>query len=413
MNTGTSDALRRAADALLHSSGLGVFHVRDHSIDGVSDVASRMVPPTDLPAEALVSAPPDDDPWHELTRTAGGVIHNLRWRRVPDRDGQGHTIFVEDVSDRAALNREFRERAAILNATLESLPFDFWMNDTEDRTILQNPVSIALWGDRFGERSAMVAATPEMRQHWTESNEAALAGSVYQSEQSYVIDGTTRWYRDIVAPVRDGDTIIGIVGMNIDITDLRLAIEERNLYMRELQHRVKNHLQLILSMIHLMQTSGTAHCTALDRVEERVRAVFLVHDLLYRTDSIDTVDVGHYLTDLITSVRDMKNVDIAYTVDLHRTPIAVSVAVPLGLVLVELLASAATGAAAISCAARVEESSVERAVVIDVSGPVATVDDGGEEGRFRIADEVARQINATIRSTADDRVVRSTVRMVL
>ncbi|MCW2241861.1 sensor histidine kinase [Azospirillum canadense] len=81
---------------------------------------------------------------------------------------------------------------------------------------------------------------------------------------------------------------------------LREAEERRTTAMRELQHRVKNDLQAILSLIALEsgQTSSTETRRILEELQGRVEALRLVHSRLYEASQVGTVELGSYLREL-------------------------------------------------------------------------------------------------------------------
>ena len=67
--------------------------------------------------------------------------------RTPEVDGDYCWLLIKNKSFRKEIEQKLRERDIMLETTLESLPFDFWINDNENRTYLQNSYSKKLWGD--------------------------------------------------------------------------------------------------------------------------------------------------------------------------------------------------------------------------------------------------------------------------
>lgn len=84
---------------------------------------------------------------------------------------------------------------------------------------------------------------------------------------------------------------------------LQNALDERDVLMRELQHRVKNDLQAIIGLL-VMESSDTENLETrhrLERVRSRVNALRLVHEKLYHDQRIRRVDALSYLGDLARS----------------------------------------------------------------------------------------------------------------
>ncbi|GAB6088899.1 histidine kinase dimerization/phosphoacceptor domain -containing protein [Spirochaeta dissipatitropha] len=81
--------------------------------------------------------------------------------------------------------------------------------------------------------------------------------------------------------------------------ELEAALEKKDFYMRELNHRVKNNLSLISSLISLKEMDADQD---LSDLQGRIHAIGLVHDKLYHTDSASSLSIREYLTDLLESI---------------------------------------------------------------------------------------------------------------
>jgi len=64
-----------------------------------------------------------------------------------------------------------------------------------------------------------------VRAHWQANNERALAGEIVRSEVEYVHEGQPRIFQEILAPIREGNQITGLLGVNVDITERKRAEE--------------------------------------------------------------------------------------------------------------------------------------------------------------------------------------------
>jgi PAS domain S-box-containing protein len=119
-------------------------------------------------------------------------------------------------------------------------------------------------------------------------------------------------------------------------------IRERDAMMRELQHRVKNNLQLITALIRLEARSATeGESVALERLAGRIDAL----TVLYRTLSGETadidVDLGQYLADIAAAVMAASAADtIECDVQTVYCPMSVNIAMPVGLLVNEMLTNA-------------------------------------------------------------------------
>ncbi len=80
------------------------------------------------------------------------------------------------------------------------------------------PVS-RIWGDRLGRRVSELQIDPALAAYWEQKDRRAFAGEIIDIDAEYDHGGEQRFYREISGPIRDGDRIVGILGVNIDITE--------------------------------------------------------------------------------------------------------------------------------------------------------------------------------------------------
>jgi PAS domain S-box-containing protein len=116
--------------------------------------------------------------------------------------------------------------------------------------------------------------------------------------------------------------------------------------LQELGHRIKNSLQIIVSMVSLEarnHKSGEGKA-ALERVSHRIAALGRLYSMLGETNSVEQVDAASYLEalcrDLIESVQKENGTSIALTTDIESEPLPVDRAIPLGLIVNELVTNA-------------------------------------------------------------------------
>jgi PAS domain S-box-containing protein len=131
---------------------------------------------------------------------------------------------------------------ALLQAMLRNLPFDFWARDLHENIIVQSDASVRLWGDLSTSRVDDAEVPEEIRSTWRAVNERVFAGETLEGQKEYLLSsGEKRIFRDIVAPIRMGEEILGILGTNIDITEHVRSIR--------LLHESEAHLASLLNSI--------------------------------------------------------------------------------------------------------------------------------------------------------------------
>ena len=121
-------------------------------------------------------------------------------------------------------------------------------------------------------------------------------------------------------------------------TETTSSRQQTELLLRELQHRMKNNLQIIVSFLALQrrQSSSEEARERIASVMDRVLAIGLAHDQLSFKDSASTVNMRDYLKALCANI-DPRHPKISIEVDGDAAGIPLDRAVPIGLIVNELV----------------------------------------------------------------------------
>ena len=126
--------------------------------------------------------------------------------------------------------------------------------------------------------------------------------------------------------------------------EIEKTIEQKQILLSELQHRVKNNLQYVISILEI-QKESVNHSNIDDLIksnQNRIHSIALLHKKLDLNDSVNDIDLKRYITDLSELVKNsydnkLKNVSLFVTCKIETLPI--SKAMPLGLIIVELISN--------------------------------------------------------------------------
>ena len=124
------------------------------------------------------------------------------------------------------------------------------------------------------------------------------------------------------------------------LDELHERVREKDTELRELQHRVKNNLQMITALIRVEARGVTDKSSGegFDRLAGRVEALGLLYHALSETGPGDAVDLGVYLSEIASAVMRAHAVErIRLDLKVDTWPVSVDVAMPAGLVANELL----------------------------------------------------------------------------
>jgi PAS domain S-box-containing protein len=120
---------------------------------------------------------------------------------------------------------ELQASRALHAATIESLPFDFWARDREGYCFSQNATTLENWGDLLHKRPEDMELPPQVLEAWLDNNRRALSGEIVRGDVEYVIHGATRYFHNVLAPIRMDEGIMGTLGVNLDVTDRKRALQ--------------------------------------------------------------------------------------------------------------------------------------------------------------------------------------------
>lgn len=126
--------------------------------------------------------------------------------------------------------------------------------------------------------------------------------------------------------------------VNLRTKDLKNALDEKELLLKELNHRVKNNMQTIVSLIRLQsdEIENEKLKDILLTIQNRISAMGHLHELLYKQDDINYIDVYEYFEVLIDEVRESYDSFIEIHLDI-KTKLKMEQSIYCGLIINELI----------------------------------------------------------------------------
>ncbi|HPG38164.1 MAG TPA: PAS domain S-box protein [bacterium] len=132
-----------------------------------------------------------------------------------------------DISENKKIEVTLREQDVLLRSVIDNFPFELWARDNNGKCFLQNKYSINIWNDLTGKIPEEVDVPSDIKEFWQCNNARAYAGQVIDEEVEFHDPaGNPCTYQNIIAPIKDGDRMLGILGINIDITKRKKAEED-------------------------------------------------------------------------------------------------------------------------------------------------------------------------------------------
>lgn len=130
--------------------------------------------------------------------------------------------------------------------------------------------------------------------------------------------------------------------INTQNVQIEQSLKEKEILIKEIHHRVKNNLQIITSMLSLQigKEEGTAYEHILREAKQRIDSIALTHQMLYQKDNLSNIVLNEYISNLVRQIEaSLPSGNIHLTTDLkaEHKKINIDTAIPLGLLLNELL----------------------------------------------------------------------------
>jgi two-component sensor histidine kinase len=194
-----------------------------------------------------------------------------------------------------------------------------------------------------------------------------------------------------------------------ELDALQQALRQKTALVHEVDHRVKNNLQLISSLFHIQaRRADPATRAVLTGVLARINAIAVVHRRLYR-DDVERVDVAAFVQDLLPEIASQEGGNVSVRLDLVSTYVEARKAASLALIINELITNAfrhgfPDGLAGTVCVATREDGGCARIKIVDDG--VGMARDGDARGfGLTIVELLCRQIGGRLERLDQDRGV--------
>jgi PAS domain S-box-containing protein len=360
-------------------------------------------------------------------RRRNGDLFTASVSAVAIRDAEGRLAvidgIVEDVSEWKKAEEALETRERTYRALFEQ---------SNDAVLLFRPDGLTIDANRKAE--AMLDRSKEDLLHSYFFDQISPADKDdAEGKIRAVLDGASVPIYERTARCRDGSEFPAEINLSLvrdpegrplfvqsivrDISErkkaedaMRTALREKEVLLREIHHRVKNNMQVIISLLRLQSRSieDPARLEIFKTTQDRIRSMALVHEKLYHSKDLAGIDFKSYIQSLVAHLIHSAGPSAArikIELELDDVELNINKAIPCGLMLNELITNAIKyafpegrlGAIRIRLVAP-RDGRVQLTVADDGVGlPVAVDPKNPETLGLQIVSDLARQIDAEIR----------------
>ncbi len=276
-----------------------------------------------------------------------------RYSPIKSEDGAiiGLTVFAINVTGQKEAEQELKRSEKRYKALISNSPFCIHELSVDRKIISINNAGLQMMGakneDEFIGETYGEKAEPEKQKEIERLFEDTLNGKFAEFEFT---TPNGRYFTSSFVPIFGENRIVEkVMGITQDITDrkkneqfVEKSLQEKTTLLSEIHHRVKNNLAIVSGLLQLQKKDiGDVEVSSLlDESINRITSIAMVHELMYKSPDLSSVSIQKYLEMLIpaiTSSMEDHSKDISFNIDIADYKLNINEAIPLGLLLNELI----------------------------------------------------------------------------
>ncbi|MBP7737779.1 MAG: PAS domain-containing protein [Spirochaetes bacterium] len=262
---------------------------------------------------------------------------------------------IRDITEIRKIERELKESEHHYRTLVESIQFGITLIDRDYNLVWTNPAQARM----FNKQPGMQYKVKCFQEHEKRDSvcphcpgkQAMETGLVHSVQTTGIRDDGSSFNAQVTAfPHYSSDgTIIGFIEIVEDITEmvkanilLKESLKEKETLLKEVHHRVKNNLQVIVSLLTL-QSQKTEDPHLIQQfiiAENRIKSMAAIHEILYRTENFTSINFAEYIKTIsyqLLNVYGNENIKPSLIFNLDPVYLGITQAVPCGLIVNEIL----------------------------------------------------------------------------
>jgi PAS domain S-box-containing protein len=266
-----------------------------------------------------------------------------------------------DITEKMMIHQKVEEQKNFYESILNNIPVDIAVFNKEHQYLFVNPIAVSnqiirefLVGkddfDYCKQFNKDISIAQNRRNIFLDVlNKNTKVEFV---DKSITGEGNAVYRLRRYSPIYNhSNEFLFMIGFGIDITEkmeqeirLQQSLEEKQSLLGEIHHRVKNNLALVSGLVELQgaKITNLEMKSHLIEIQNRIAAMSLIHEKLYKSSNFSKIDLKDYLHDLIVSLSSFfnKGGNINVKFDLEQIFISNKKAIPIALIVNELITNA-------------------------------------------------------------------------
>jgi PAS domain S-box-containing protein len=327
--------------------------------------------------------------YETVRRRKDGSLINISLTVSPVRDGRGIVIgaskIARNISDRIEAERRLRASEQHLQTLLEAVPAAIYTTDADGKITYFNQAAVDLAGRTPTLGSDEWCVT--WRLYWPDGTPlphdqcpmavALKEGRPIRNAEAIAErpDGSRIPFIPFPTPLRDASgKVVGAINMLVDISERRQAETQQRLLLNELNHRTKNNMQMLQSLLFTAAKNVRSEEArlVLNEASGRIAAMAAAQRVLYGTTDANRFPAHEFLQSVCETVRQTLPSGISLTCRPAGGVLSNEFAMPLALILNELVTNA------VKHGLKLSDVGTVRVVLVEDNGryELAVEDDG-------------------------------------
>ncbi len=313
---------------------------------------------SDQKAQEKISSALDGEPqvfeWKHIKKDGTPIDTEVSLNSLELGDDIYVQAIVRDLTEQKKAQEKLRKSEEMFRKLFLKAPGAMIMVDKENRVQMVNQSFEELFGYSQEELMGkdidqMIVPEGEYKAAPRMPGSNLKEGRFYEDVTRYTKDGTERDLLLGAIPVYLDDEPIAGFGIYIDITEqkeyqrkLKKSLEEKQVLLEEIHHRVKNNLAIISGFLQLQSFEVEDENTkaVLKDTELRIQSIAIVHEMLYQSENFTDISFEAYVNKLVNTMKNTLPFDqehISIEVNAADVSMDINQAIPCAILINELL----------------------------------------------------------------------------